>query len=348
SLDGLRAIAVLIVLVSHAGFGETVPGGLGVTIFFFLSGYLITTLILDESNLTDTINVRHFYLRRAFRLLPPLLIALAVAYSLVALGLLGGGFSWGGLISQLFYFANYYEIFFAHANSIPEGTGILWSLAVEEHFYIVYPALMLVLLRFVKDRRLIIALFAVLCVVVLAWRIYLVSQPDFTEIRTYYATDTRFDSILFGCIFAMWRNPARMPAASAPRSKMRALDWLVLGGGLALLLSTIVYRDAEFRETFRYTLQGIALAPIFYYAIRFPTVGPFRILNTRVLARIGVLSYGIYLTHFIVLAAVDKTIDVKIPNVARIVIALGASAGFAVLIDRYVDPYFRRRRSALH
>ena len=139
SLDGLRAIAVLIVLVSHSGYGETVPGGLGVTIFFFLSGYLITTLILDEQTRTETINVRHFYLRRAFRLLPPLLITLAIAYTLVAAGLLGGGFSWGGLTSQLFYFANYYGIFFAHENSIPDGTGILWSLAVEEHFYIVFP-----------------------------------------------------------------------------------------------------------------------------------------------------------------------------------------------------------------
>src|SRR5215831_11877000 len=72
SLDGLRALAVLIVVVSHAGYGDTIPGGLGVTIFFFLSGYLITTLLLDEWNEKGTINVKHFYGRRAFRLLPSL------------------------------------------------------------------------------------------------------------------------------------------------------------------------------------------------------------------------------------------------------------------------------------
>lgn len=348
SLDGLRAIAVLIVLVSHSGYGETVPGGLGVTIFFFLSGYLITTLILDEQTRTETINVRHFYLRRAFRLLPPLLITLAIAYTLVAAGLLGGGFSWGGLTSQLFYFANYYGIFFAHENSIPEGTGILWSLAVEEHFYIVFPVLMFVFFRFVNSRKVLIVAFVALCAVALLWRLYLVSQPDFTEIRTYYATDTRFDSILFGCILALWCNPARGASAASPRTTMRALDWALVAGGVTLLLSTIVYREAQFRETFRYTLQGIALAPIFYYAIRFPKAGPFRMLNLKWLARIGVLSYGIYLTHSIVIGTVEHNVHVKIPNAALVLIALGVSAGFATLIDKFVDPYFRRRRAALH
>ena len=347
SLDGLRALAVLIVVVSHAGYGETVPGGLGVTIFFFLSGYLITTLILDEQGRHGTINVPHFYLRRAFRLLPPLFVTLAIAYSLVAVGWLDGGFSWQGLGSQIFYFANYYTIFIDEGGTTPAGTGILWSLAVEEHFYIVFPVLMVIVMRFANARRLLIGLFVGLCIVALAWRVWLVSRPEFAEIRTYYSTDTRFDSILFGCLLALWRNPARLPVA-ATQQRMRGRDWLLFGAGVALLLSTILYRDPEFRESLRYTLQGLALMPLFYFAIRNPAEGPMRALNVRWLARIGVLSYGIYLIHQIVLLGLEENLDIDLPDPVRLGAAVLIAIGFASLLDRFVDPYFRRRRAALH
>ena len=339
---------MLIVVVSHAGYGDTIPGGLGVTVFFFLSGYLITTLILDEHRGTGDINVRNFYLRRAFRLFPPLFITLFIAYALVGAGVLEGGFSWQGLGSQVFYFANYFTIFFDDGTMTAEGTGILWSLAVEEHFYIIFPALMFAVMRFAHARRFLIGLFISLCVVALIWRSWLVTRPDFEEIRTYYSSDTRFDSILFGCLLALACNPARLPAGT-PARQMRTKDWLLLGGGVLLLLAfTIAYRDPEFRESLRYTLQGIALLPLFYYAVRFPTTGPFRVFNTRVLARIGVLSYGIYLIHQVVLSAIPDRVRSNIPNAVYLVLGLIIAVGFAALLDRYVDPYFRRRRAALH
>src|SRR5215472_10698431 len=96
SLNGLRAISISIVMVAHAGYGNVIPGGLGVTIFFFLSGYLITTLLMDEYDRSDRINIGKFYLRRIFRLFPPLLVTLIIAYSLEVLGLLDGGISWAG------------------------------------------------------------------------------------------------------------------------------------------------------------------------------------------------------------------------------------------------------------
>src|ERR1700760_1167480 len=86
SLDGLRAVSISIVLVSHAGYGDVVPGGLGVTIFFFLSGYLITTLLMDEREGSGRIYIGKFYLRRVFRLFPPLLLTLIIAYSLLIFG----------------------------------------------------------------------------------------------------------------------------------------------------------------------------------------------------------------------------------------------------------------------
>jgi peptidoglycan/LPS O-acetylase OafA/YrhL len=346
SLDGLRALAVLIVVVSHAGYGETIPGGLGVTIFFFLSGYLITTLLLDEREGTGQINIGHFYQRRAFRLLPSLFVTLLVAYVLVGLGRIQGGISWQGVGSQVFYFANYYSIFFDHGGTTPAGTGILWSLAVEEHFYIIFPLLMFAVLRVAGARRFLIGLFVALCVAALLWRSWLVTRPGFDELRTFYATDTRFDSILFGCILALWRNPARSQR-DPTRAVMRRVDWLLCAGAAALLLATIMYREPHFRESWRYTLQGLALMPLFYYAILHPATGPFRLLNTRVLARIGVLSYGIYLIHYIVLELVSSSSDVQLPNSVRAALTLAIAIGFAVFLDRVIDPYFRRKRAAL-
>jgi len=207
SLDGIRAISVSIVVVGHSGLQALVPGGLGVTIFFFLSGYLISTLLLTEHARTGGINIANFYARRVFRLMPPLIVSLAVAYGLTYSGLLAGGITAKGLAAQLLYFANYYGLFFDPGNTIPDGTGILWSLAVEEHFYIVYPLLMALLLGSALRPRTIGTLLGIACLVVLAWRIHLVHSPDFVSDRTYYASDTRIDSIIYGCILAVVMNP---------------------------------------------------------------------------------------------------------------------------------------------
>ena len=211
SLDGIRAISVLIVVLGHSGLEALVPGGLGVTIFFFLSGYLITTLMLTEHKRTGGINILNFYTRRVFRLMPPLLVSLAIAYGLTYAGLLSGGVTSTGLAAQLLYFANYYGLFFDPGNTIPDGTGILWSLAVEEHFYIVYPLLMTLMLGSALRPRTIGALLGIGCLVVLAWRIHLVQSPGFVSDRTYYASDTRIDSIIYGCILAVVTNPRQQP-----------------------------------------------------------------------------------------------------------------------------------------
>jgi hypothetical protein len=102
SLDGIRAISVLIVVLAHSGLEALVPGGLGVTIFFFLSGFLITTLMLAENRRTGNINILKFYARRMFRLMPPLFISLAIAYCLTYVGLLSGGITIGGLVAQIY------------------------------------------------------------------------------------------------------------------------------------------------------------------------------------------------------------------------------------------------------
>src|SRR5438132_8637241 len=188
SLDGIRAVSVLLVVLAHSGFGTIVPGGLGVTIFFFLSGYLITTLMLAESERAGNIAILSFYTRRIFRLAPPLLITLVIAYGLTYSGLLPGQITLEGLTAQILYFANYYTVFFDPSNNnLPAGTGILWSLAVEEHFYIFFPLLMTLFVKDASRLRTIGIALIITCVVILAWRIHLVQSPEFFTDRTYLA-----------------------------------------------------------------------------------------------------------------------------------------------------------------
>ena len=250
SLDGLRAISILIVLVSHTGYGSVVPGGLGVTIFFFLSGYLITTLLMEENERSGRIDIGKFYLRRAFRLFPPLVVTLVIAYSLVRLGLLDGGISWAGVLAQLLYFANYYGLFYDPGNTTAAGTGILWSLAVEEHFYMIYPAVMAGLLALGPSRQRIIVVLAMTCLAVLAWRMYLAGLPNFQAERTYYSSDTRVDFIVFGCLLALAANPRyEKPGTSNPF--LQPMSAALLAAAAIVMMITIVWRDVYFRETFR-------------------------------------------------------------------------------------------------
>jgi peptidoglycan/LPS O-acetylase OafA/YrhL len=343
SLNGIRAISVLLVVLAHSGVSAIVPGGLGVTIFFFLSGYLITTLMLAESERLGNIAILNFYARRIFRLAPPLLITLAIAYGLNYSGLLQGEITIGGLTAQLLYFANYFSIFFdPGGDKIPAGTGILWSLAVEEHFYIFFPLVMSFFVRSALQPRTIGIVFIMTCSIILMWRIHLVQSPDFFTDRTYLSSDTRIDSIIYGCLMAVLINPLRAP----PRSKtMSALQWTLFSIGIGLLLVSLIYRSPVFRETFRYSLQGIALIPIFYFAIRFHDNAIFRHLNSVWAIRLGTYSYVIYLIHQIIFFVIVKNAPL-IANNSFVVFSglLIISIAYAAAIDSYVDPYFRQLR----
>jgi peptidoglycan/LPS O-acetylase OafA/YrhL len=346
SLDGIRAISVLIVVLAHSGLEALVPGGLGVTIFFFLSGFLITTLMLAENRRTGNINILKFYARRMFRLMPPLFISLAIAYCLTYVGLLSGGITIGGLVAQILYFANYYGLFFDPGNTVPDGTGILWSLAVEEHFYIVYPLFMAVLLGIgIRFRAIGLAL-GIGCLVILAWRVHLVQSPHFVIDRTYYASDARIDSIIYGCLLAILLNPTHELSRSS--DKISLTQWVILTLAVSALVLTLLYRDTVFRETIRYSIQGLALMPLFYFAVRFHDHQPFRLLNSPWIIVLGTYSYAIYLIHYVVIKLIAK----NAPSIAGkflilFPIALLISVVYAATMDRFVDRYFRQIRRGL-
>jgi peptidoglycan/LPS O-acetylase OafA/YrhL len=304
SLDGIRAGAFFLVFLAHAGLDAFLPGGFGVTVFFFMSGYLITTLLRVELDATGTISLGQFYLRRTLRILPPFYLVLALAVAAAHWGILPGGLRHGAVAAQALQFANY-RIAVDGYQGMPAGTGVYWSLAVEEHFYLLFPLFFLMLQKNKLSSRSQASTLWLLCGAILAWRCVLVWWLHASPDRTGVATDTRVDSILFGCALAVHNNPA---LDGPSRISERTYKLVLLPASAALLGFTFVNRDPAFRETFRYSLQGLGLYVPMIVALRFPSWAPVRVLNYRPVAYVGVLSYSLYLAHHVVLNVVGLQI----------------------------------------
>jgi peptidoglycan/LPS O-acetylase OafA/YrhL len=333
SLDGLRAVSITIVILSHAGLGKVVPGGFGVTIFFFLSGYLITTLLRREETASGKISLSKFYMRRVFRIFPPMYGALLLGIVATYLNLLPNQVNFFPTLFQALHLTNYYS--FWGEGAMIKGTGILWSLAVEEHFYLVFPMICFILLKPLSLKSRALGL-AVICALVLLWRYYLVVKMGVSTHRTYYGTDTRIDSILFGCIMGLFHNPVLDRKLNF--SLWQSMFILALSG--AMLVFSFAYRDPIFRETARYTLQGIALFPIFYLSITRSEDAIFRWLNLRPIRFIGVLSYSLYLVHHMCLLSIGYTF----PELGKLPAALlGIVAAVFITLAFY---YFLEQPSA--
>ncbi|HUR40009.1 MAG TPA: acyltransferase [Verrucomicrobiae bacterium] len=342
SLDGIRALAVSLVFFSHGGLGDLVPGGLGVTIFFVLSGFLITTLMRREHRASGALRLRAFYLRRLLRLMPPLLVVVAAAALLSWAGVIGGSFSPRGLLSVLFYFGNYHVIAQGY-DGVPEGLGVVWSLAVEEHYYLLYPPLAIALLRLQRPRTA-AAILAALCAAILVWRAWLAAHGA-PEAWLSMATDTRADAILAGCVLAFASNPA---LASAPRAtRLSTGEWLMGSGCVLLLLATLVVRDEQFRVTARYTLQSLAIAPLIWLAVARASQAPFRWLNARPLVYLGTISYTVYLSHQVVLFGVMRNAP-ALGSAATLAVTALLVLAVAEPMRRWVEQPCARLRRQLH
>ncbi|MDZ8188845.1 MAG: acyltransferase [Nostoc sp. ChiSLP02] len=331
SLDGIRAFAFLLVFLSHARLGKLVPGGLGVTVFFFLSGYLITTLLRREYDRYETLDFKLFYLRRILRIWPSFYLVLFVGTALTAFGFLRGEIYLPAFLSQVLHYANYYRIF-SDGHGVTLGSWVYWSLAVEEHFYLLFPLLYLALrkLRVSPAKQLLTILG--LCLVVLVWRCILIYGFGVSEDRSFYATDTRVDGILFGCALAVYNNPM----LDVQHYANKVWQYFFFPAGIILILFSLLYRSPEFQESFGYTIQGIGLYPIFFTAIRFPKWGLFPIVNFNWVRFIGLLSYSLYLVHYTVIFGVRIYLP-QFPKVAQGGIALLISLGLAYLIYQFIE-----------
>jgi peptidoglycan/LPS O-acetylase OafA/YrhL len=276
SLDGLRAVSIGLVFAGHVGF-ELIPGGFGVTVFFVLSGYLITTLLRMEHDRSGGVSLRNFYRRRIFRIWPAFYAVLLFGTVLtLTMGLGSGSVDGLPLLGQVMHVFNYFEVLYDGSQEAMWGTGIFWSLAIEEHFYLILPLLFVIMNQLHLPYRRQAMVLCALAAAVLVWRCVLVYGFHVSQARTYYSTDTRADALLLGCALALNRNPVIDEVRESPRAIRTAA--IV---GVLTILATFLYRDFEFREGFRYTIQAGALVLIIRYVILAPRSPAGRVLNAR-------------------------------------------------------------------
>jgi peptidoglycan/LPS O-acetylase OafA/YrhL len=247
------------------------------------------------------------------------------------------GLTWGGVCSQAFYYTNYWF----REGRIP-GLGVLWSLAVEEHFYLFFPPLFLLLANYFRlSYRQIALVLLGLCALSLVWRFIVVFTFSNGLVWTRDATDCRADSILYGCALACWE---RTPAAARVFTRQN-LERVAVPCCAVLLLLTLVLRNPIFRETLRYTIQGVAIAPMLYYVVHFPDRWLGKILNTRWLATFGTLSYSLYLIHLTVLEQLDMVLPSKVVvAVVGLVISIALAFVVHVLVEKPTDTWRRKLR----
>ena len=335
-LDGIRAIAVLIVMVSHAGLGRFVPGGFGVTIFFFLSGYLITSLLRVEASCSGGIDFKAFYIRRTLRIMPPLYVTITILTAMFLAGVFDESVR-GTAIPWDYLFLSNYSHFWGQEGGLPVP---LWSLAVEEHFYLLFPAAFALCAYLLHGNSRGIALAcAAACLAILALRF--ATPLWFGDVeRNYYWSHTRMDSILFGCILALWNNPLLDEDAWKPQF----LHVLI---ALAVLTATFVIGDSTFRFVIRYSLQGAALFVLFSYILSERSALLNSVLTSPPMIWIGLVSYSLYLCHF----AIFKTLELH-SSLNPLTIGVAGTLlafGYGFLMRKFVEVpilNWRRKRAA--
>ncbi len=364
-LDGLRALAVVAVLLYHAGLAW-IPGGfLGVEVFFVISGYLITALLVTEWRQRGRINLKTFWLRRARRLLPALylVVAATLAYAVVFLPGEVAGLR-GDALSAFGYFTNWYLIFgnesYFEAMGRPSLLRHLWSLAVEEQFYLLWPPVVafgasLGAQRW-RLRRLMFVSLAVAGVSALAMALMYV--PEIDPSRIYYGTDTRAAGLLIGAALAfVWRpgervsregcvrlgRPRRVPSGGRLRRRwgwtlpalLDVVGLAALGGLVFFCLRLDEFQPALYRGGFA-AVSLTTAALILALAHPHARVGRF-VLGWRPLRWVGERSYGIYLWHWPVFMVTRPGLDVPLEGPKLLALRLAVTLLLAHLSYRYVE-----------
>jgi len=341
-LDGIRAVAVLSVIAFHLNFGWAPGGLLGVQVFFVLSGYLITDLLVAEYHRHQGIRLKRFWIRRARRLLPALFVMLFVTVGWATLfdrSQLAALRS--DLPSGIFYYSNWWFIFhhvsyFAEFGP-PSPLGHLWSLSIEEQFYLVWPLLVLAGLRFVRSKQTMLMVTIALAVAS-ATEMGLLFVPAVDPTRVYDGTDTRVFALLIGAALAMVlpRSQSFGPISASAR---RLLDVV---GGVSLLGIFVMIAHTSQDEPFLYR-GGMVLLALLTALLISVTIHPAShwrsILGWEPLRWIGERSYGIYLWHYPVIVL---TTPLNAPsNLWRAALQIAATFGIAALSWRYVEQPIR-------
>jgi peptidoglycan/LPS O-acetylase OafA/YrhL len=350
-LDGLRAIAVMAVLFYHADFAWAKGGFLGVEVFFVISGYLITSLLLVEWLRTDTINLKAFWVRRARRLLPAVFVMLGVVAVGSILFLRDSLYRLGGdVVAASAYVTNWFLIIredsYFEAFGRPPLLQHLWSLSVEEQFYVLWPIIFSVGLLIIggASKHATVRRFRALVVVGIIASTVLMAvlfEPFEDPSRVYYGTDTRAAGILIGVALALWWMPWRMPqtVSLGVKRSLSAAGFSALGVLTIILVGLSEFSPWLYRGGFALTslLTATVIAVIAHPAVGFGVV-----LSNPVMRWIGIRSYGIYLWHWPIFMVTRPGFDVEFDATAVFVVRLALTFGVAELSYRFVEAPIRK------
>ena len=344
-LDGLRAIAVIAVILYHAGIGWLPGGFLGVEVFFVISGYLITALLVSEWQRNLALDFRNFWIRRARRLLPALYLLLLVflAFAVIRLPDQVARLR-GDAIASFFYGLNWFYIFrqqsYFEAIGRPSLFQHLWSLAIEEQFYLFWPPLLALGLRVLSRRRLLAALLIAAAASSL-WMAFLY-HPGVDPSRVYYGTDTRASGLLLGSALAVGWAPWQ-PSKWATRTPIAWLDSAGIG---ALLVLLVLFLRVDQSQAFLYR-GGFALLGLATAVLIAGTIAPGArilplLLDNRPLRWIGERSYSLYLWHWPIFTVTRPQLDLPLDGIPLLILRLGLTLLCATLSYRCVERPIRQ------
>jgi peptidoglycan/LPS O-acetylase OafA/YrhL len=345
-IDALRAIAVLAVFLYHAGVGWMPGGFLGVDVFFVISGYLITSLLLSEQQHSGRVRLGQFWLRRARRLLPAVGVLIAVTMIVAAIveperltELRGDA------ISSLAYVANWHFIF-EHQSYFdqfqrPSLFRHLWSLSVEEQFYLFWPLAFAAGISLLGRKRLALGVLAgAVASLALTWLLFDPSDAS----RVYYGTDTHAAGLLIGVGLALVWAPWQLQRAKPGRWCGPVLDAIGVIALGYMALSFLQVHDYDL-ALFHGGYLWIAVASAATIAVvAHPAARLGALLARPVLVWLGLRSYSFYLWHWPVLALTRPGLDVSLPRGVLIPLQLLVVLALADLSYRFVELPFRGRR----
>jgi len=337
-LDGFRAVAILAVMGFHLTLPGMRGGSIGVDLFFVLSGFLITSLLLEEWRQTQSIDLKHFYIRRGLRLLPALLVLLCIIelYAGLLLNPAQATVARRDVLASLFYSANWLR-----ALKGPQSMGELlshtWSLSVEEQFYVLWPPLLFILLRSGIKRAHLAGLLAVLAAAV-ALRRAVMWEEMVPWHRIYNGLDTRFDSLLTGCAAA-----ALASLGVLNNRQVRAiLRFLCFPAGLFVGMAIVSrFSDAAFCR-WGWPALEISCGIILLRIVGSGKSAVRRILELPVLVWIGRLSYSLYLWHAVVFSWAERLhVRWRWQCLGGLVVAFGCAAASFYLVE---TPFLKLKR----
>ena len=348
-LDGIRAIAVLAVVIFHSAL-PWLPGGfLGVDVFFVLSGFLITTLLLQEVERTGRIRFGAFYLRRARRLLPALALVLIASAALVVIFAPDAAARLReDIVASTFYVTNWWNIIsdqsYFEAMGRPPMLQHLWSLGLEEQFYLIWPAVLLFVFRRkgrdgVRKIALIGAGASTVWMILLS---FIMGMPtDNDPSRLYFGSDTHAMTILAGAALATVWRPRSLPRQLAPGPKT-ALTAIGLGALAVMFLCFIAVDESSallYRGGFA-LFAGVCVIAI--AAATHPAIGLSRVLGTKPMVYLGKRSYGLYLWHWPVFLVLRPGVDIGWTGLPAFALQFAAAMTAAELSYRFIEMPIRR------